>query len=202
MKLSKSLSIIHISFIIIALLILIIPWYQLGVEFPNFVAGGKIVIDSKYFVVGFIYIILLLLKFLEYKIDPAPKKDFKVLFALRNASDKIFLEGILMILAYNGFMSIFIPIMIMGKETIVETMKKLSADNGKMMEKSALGLTEKICISLGIILILFYNLPFELWRIFLADVLIIIGAIISVLNGCIYYFRAKRLLIDKGKIPE
>lgn len=172
-----------------------IPWYQLGINFPNFVAGGKIIIDSKYIVVGFLYIILFILKFWEYKVELINQNNWSVLFVLRNVCDKILLNGLLILLSYNGFISAVIPVIVISKDILVENMKKLSADNGKMIEKSLLGITEKTCMSLGLTLILFYNLPFELWNIFLADALIMISAVLSVLNGCLYYFRAKNLIM-------
>lgn len=195
MKNSKYLNIIHIVLALVSLLILMIPWYQLGIDFPSFVAGGKIVIDSKYLVVGFLYIILFLIKFLEQKLSS--KKDSKIMISLKQASDKILLNGLLIILAYNGFLSIAIPIIVLMKDSIVDSMKKLSADNGKMMEKGPLGIMEKVTMNLGIILLLFYNLPFELWNIFLADALIMIAVVLGVLNSCIYYFRAKNVLLTK-----
>lgn len=202
MKASKILSIIHISIILISLLLLMIPWYQLGISFPSFVAGGKIIINSKYLVVGFLYILIFVLKLSEYKVELTNKIEPNILMVLRNACDKILLNGLLILLSYNGFISAVIPVIVIAKDILVENMKKLSADNGKMIEKSMLGITEKTCMSLGIILILFYNLPFELWNIFLADALIMIGTALSVLNGCLYYFRAKNMIIQKMRKSE
>lgn len=197
MKVAKNLSLLHIILSFIAILIILIPWYQLGISFPSFIAGGKIVIDSKYMVVGLLYIIIILLKFLEYKVEPTRKKDGKLIFALRNSSNKILIYGLLFILSYNGFLSIIFPVFLFAKDNIMETMKKLSADNGKMIEKSALGISEKVVLDLGIIFSLFYNLPFELWNVYFADCCIMIATIIGVINGCLYYFRAKELLMNE-----
>lgn len=197
MKVAKNLSLFHIVLTAIAILMILIPWYQLGITFPSFIAGGKIVIDTKYLVVGFLYIVIILLKFLEYKVEPTRKKDGKLIFALRNTSNKILTFGLLFILSYNGFLSIIFPVFLFMKDNIMETMKKLSADNGKMIEKSALGISEKVILDLGIIFSLFYNLPFELWNIYFADCCIMIATIIGVINGSLYYFRAKELLMNE-----
>lgn len=197
MKRAKTLSVIHIILVAIALLLIIIPWYQLGIEFPSFIAGGKIIIDSKYLVAGSIYIIIILLKSLEYKIESSKNKECKVLFALRNTSDKILTFGLLILLAYNGFLSAIYPVVLLSKDYIMEAMKKLSADNGKMIEKSFLGISEKVILDLGIIFLLFYNLPFELWSIYFADACIMIATMIGMINGCIYYFSSKKILMDK-----
>lgn len=200
MVVKKYLNIMHIGIIFIMLTILMIPWYQLGIEFPTIIADGKIIIDTKYIVVGFLFIILVLLKFLESKLE-TKYKDPTLLTILKKASDRILIHGFLIILAYNGFISVIIPVTLIIKETLMETMRKISADNGKMLEKSFFGLLEKVCLNLGILFLLFYNLPFELWNIFFSDALIMVGTVLSVLNGCLYYFKAKNLLLN-DKVSE
>ena len=85
----------------------------------------------------------------------------------------------------------------MAKNILVNTMKSLSADNGKMNEKSRLGFMEYVTLRLGILSLLFYNLPFELWSFYFADALIMIATVLAVLNGCIYYFNAKNMLMNR-----
>jgi len=197
MKITKNISLIRIFLAILSLIILMIPWYQLGIEFPSFNAGGKIIVNSKYLVVGFLVIVSIILQLLKGRIPLKEKKELNLLLSLEKASDMILLNGLLMILAFNGFISVVIPVLIMIKTVMTETMKKISADNGKMTEKSRLGFCEKITMTLGIVSMLFYNLPFELWNFYLADALIMIATVLAVLNGCIYYFRAKNLLMNK-----
>ena len=197
MKVFRNLSFIHLCLTILMLLILLIPWYQLGIEFPNFVAGGKIVINSKYIVVGFFYIIFLIFQIWEMHLNAPKTKEEKMLVSLKETSDLILIQGMLILLAYNGFLSIMIPIFIVIKDFMVRFIKSWSVDNGKIIEKSFLGILEKIFLHIGIVLLLFYNLPFELWNVFLADALVIIATILSVVNGCLYYFKAKKFVMSK-----
>lgn len=197
MKLIKNISILRITLNIGSLILLMIPWYQLGISFPSIIAGGKIIIDTKFIVVGVIYLLLLSFKFLETQMKQKKNKELKLLLEIEKTSDKIFVLGILIILAYHGFFSVIIPIILLIKYMIVETMKKNSADNGKMNEKSKLGLWEKITLNMGIILMLFYNLPFELWNFYFGDALILVSCVLSILNGCIYFIQAKNLVITK-----
>lgn len=195
MKFIKKIYILRMIINIIAIAFLMIPWYQLGIHFPNFIAGGKIIIDLKYIIVGFIVILSYLLKLVEFRFKK--KSELKYLLAIQNTFDDIMLIGLLIILAFNGFISVVIPVIILAKKALVDTMKRISADNGKMNEKSKLGKCEYITIRLGVLLILFYNLPFELWDFYFADALIMIATVIAVLNGCIYYFEAKNMLMNK-----
>ncbi len=197
MKKIKNMIITRIILMIFAIILLIIPWYQLGFDFPSIMAGGKIIIDTKYIVVGFLYILLILLKVFEAQNIERQKKDLKMLCNLEETMEKILQNALLMILAYNGFITVIIPVLIIAKMMITDTMKNMSADNGKMLEKSRLGICEKGVLHIGIIFLLFYNLPFELWNFYFADACIIIATILSVLNGTIYYFQAKNLIVAK-----
>ena len=49
---------------------------------------------------------------------------------------------------------------------------------------------------IGITLVLFYNLPFELWNIKVADILILIATVLSVVSGCQYYLNNKDVLFE------
>lgn len=193
---AKKISLIRIGLMITSLIFLMIPWYQLGLHFKTIVAGGKIIIDIKYVIIGFIFILTYLLKLVEIRLKHRKKNDLKMLSELEVAVEEIFIEGLLVILAFNGFISVAIPVLLIAKNHLVNTMKKVSADNGKMNEKSKLGLTEFLSLRLGILLLLFYNLPFELWDFYFADALIMIAIVLSVVNGCIYYFNAKNMLMN------
>lgn len=198
MKIRKNISIIRMICTLIALAFLMIPWYQLGIYFPSFIAGGKIVIELKYIIVGFILLLSMLLKLVEFRLRNKHKNELKYILTLEKTCDMILIEGLLILLAFNGFISVVIPIIILAKTLLVDTMKKLSADNGKMNEKSKLGFCEYITMRLGILLLLFYNLPFELWDFYFADALIMIATVLAVLNGCIYYFQAKNMLVNQS----
>ena len=52
MNLPNKLTIGRIITAIIILLLLIIPWYNLGINFPTFMIQGKIVVDLKYIIAG------------------------------------------------------------------------------------------------------------------------------------------------------
>lgn len=198
MKLRKNISIIRIIGTVLSLAFLMIPWYQLGIYFPSFIAGGKIIIELKYIIVGFILLCSMLLKLVEFRLGNKHKNELKYIIEMEKTCDTVLIEGILILLSFNGFISVVIPIILLAKILLVDTMKKLSADNGKMNEKSKLGLCEYITMRLGILLLLFYNLPFELWDFYFADALIMIATVLAVLNGCIYYFQAKNMLINQN----
>ncbi len=154
-------------------------------------------IDLKYVITGFLFLFSYLLKLILFRLNQHKKKEQPLIFKIEKSLEEIFVEGLLMILAFNGFISVVIPVVMMAKNILVNTMKSLSADNGKMNEKSRLGFMEYVTLRLGILSLLFYNLPFELWSFYFADALIMIATVLAVLNGCIYYFNAKNMLMNR-----
>ncbi len=154
-------------------------------------------IDLKYVITGFLFLFSYLLKLILFRLNQPKKKEQPLIFKIEKSLEEIFVEGLLMILAFNGFISVVIPVVMMAKNILVNTMKSLSADNGKMNEKSRLGFMEYVTLRLGILSLLFYNLPFELWSFYFADALIMIATVLAVLNGCIYYFNAKNMLMNR-----
>ena len=182
---------------IVTLVILILPWYQLGIVFPVFTIFGKIIVDTKYFVAGILFIIASVTDMLDGYIARSTNQvtDFgKVMDAI---ADKILVNGVLIILAYQGFIHVAVPVIIITRDTIVDSIKMASGNKGKVVGASIIGKLKTICMMVGVSFMLFYNLPFEIIRIPLADILILLACILSVISGCQYYFNAKNLIFKE-----
>ena len=103
-------------------------------------------------------------------------------------ADKILVNGLLIILAYQGFISEVIPVIIISRDIIVDALKTLSASKGVVVKANVWGKVKTIFMMLGITLVLFYNMPFELWNIKLDYIFVYIATVLSVVSGVIYYF--------------
>ncbi len=197
MNLPNKITISRIILSVITLLLLIVPWYQLGITSKTFLVAGKIVVDTKYLVAGVFFIIASVTDFLDGYLARSKNlvTDFgKVMDAI---ADKILVNGVLIILAYQGFISVLIPVLIITRDTFVDSIKMASGNKGKVVGASILGKAKTICMMVGISLMLFYNLPFEVFNIPCADILIIVACILSVVSGCQYYYNAKDLIFQK-----
>ena len=60
-----------------------------------------------------------------------------------------------------------------------------------------LDIAEKVIIILGLLLTLFYNIPFELIGLRISNFLLIIAAVLSVISGIKYYIVIKDFLTSK-----
>lgn len=197
MNLPNKITISRIVLSIFTLVLLMIPWYQLGIKFPTYVLAGKVIVDSKYLIAGLFFIIASITDFLDGYI--ARSKNLVTDFgkAMDAIADKILVNGVLIILAYQGFISVFVPVIIVTRDTFVDSIKMVSGSKGKVVAASVLGKLKTICMMVGVSFMLFYNLPFELIGIPFADIFIILACILSVISGCEYYYKTKNLVFKE-----
>lgn len=191
MNLPNKITMMRIFLAICTLIFLTLPWYQFGISFPMFTILGRVVVDSKYLIAGILFIIGALTDFIDGYLARSQDlvTDFgKVMDAI---ADKILVNGVLIVLAYNGFISVAVPIVIIIRDTFVDSIKMISGNKGKVIAASTLGKAKTICMMIGISFMFFYNLPFELIHIPLADILIILACLLSIVSACEYYFRVK-----------
>lgn len=196
MNLPNKITISRIILSVITLILLMMPWHQLGIDFPTFTVAGKVIIDSKYLVAGVFFVIASVTDFLDGYLARSRNlvTDFgKVMDAI---ADKILVNGVLIILACQGFISVLVPVIIITRDTFVDSIKMASGNKGKVVAASILGKLKTICMMVGVSLMFFYNLPFELVGVPVADILIIAACILSVVSGCQYYYNAKDLIFQ------
>ena len=196
MNLPNKITIARIILSLIILIILLIPWYSLGFVWPEYLVGG-IIVNIKYVVVGILFLVASLSDTLDGYLARKNNMvtDFgKVADAI---ADKILVNGLLIILAYERIISIIIPVVVITRDIVVDSCKMLSGSKGKVVAASVLGKLKTICMMCGVTLVLFYNLPFELINLPLADIFLIAATILSIVSGCQYYYNSKEFLFPK-----
>ena len=181
---------------ITVLVLLLLPWSQLGINFPVYTIDGNIVINLRILIAGALFVIGSVTDFLDGYIARSRNivTDFgKVMDAI---ADKILVNGVLVILAYEGMISIIIPVVIITRDTIVDSCKMISGNKGKVVAASIMGKLKTICMMVGLSLTMFYNLPFEMFGIPVARVLLILATILSVISGIQYFNNSKELFMN------
>jgi CDP-diacylglycerol--glycerol-3-phosphate 3-phosphatidyltransferase len=182
---------------IIILVLLAFPWYEVGVTFPSYLVFSKITIDIKYIIAGGLFLIAAISDFFDgyFARKQNIVTDFgKIMDAI---ADKVLVNGLLIILACDGFISVVIPVVIITRDIIVDSIKMSAGNNGKVVAASLMGKVKTVCMMSGITLVLFYNLPFEIIGINVADVLVMLAAVLSVISGCQYYMVNKDLIFTE-----
>jgi len=168
-----------------------------GLEMPKLFVNEEIVVDLKYIIAGFLFILASLTDFLDGYI--ARKYNLVTDFGklVDAIADKILVNSVLIILAAQGFIHPIIPVVVIIRDSVVNSIKMLAASKGKVVAAIKSGKIKTACLMVGIVLTLFYNLPFELWNISVGSVLLFIATILSIVSGVQYFTLNKHLIKDK-----
>lgn len=197
MNLPNKITVSRIILSIIVLVMMVFPFYQIGVTWPTFIVGGRVEVSLKYIICAVLFIIASCTDFLDGHIARKYNlvTDFgKVMDAI---ADKILVNGILIVLAVDGFIPMAIPVIIITRDTFVDSIKMVAGQSGHAVGASIAGKIKTICMMTGVSFMLIYNLPFELINIKVADALIIIATILSVVSGVQYYYNNKKALFKQ-----
>ena len=196
MNLPDRITMARIFLSILLLVMLLMPWYSLGVEFPVYQVA-TLTVNLKYIIAGIIFLIASTSDFLDGYLARKNNMvtDFgKVMDAI---ADKLLVNGLLVILAYDRIISIVIPVVIISRDIVVDSCKMISGQNGKVVAASIMGKLKTICMMSGLTLTMFYNLPFELVGFPVADILLIAAVILSVISGAQYFYSVRDILFPK-----
>lgn len=196
MNLPNKLTIGRIVLAIIIIILLLFPFYSIGIDFPKYLVNG-VYIKLEYIIAGIIFIIASLTDFLDGYI--ARKYNLitdtgKMLDAI---ADKVLVNSVLIILAVNGFISAIIPVVIILRDIVVNAIKMEAASKGKVVAAIKSGKWKTASLMVGIVLTLFYNLPFELINIKVADFLLYFATILSIISMVEYYSLNKKLIFGE-----
>lgn len=196
MNFANNLTRSRIVMAIIILIILLFPWSDIHFTFPTFLVAGKVLVDSKYIIAGFIFVIASVTDYLDGQMARKEKKTSDYGAIMDAIADKVLVNGVLIVLAYQGFISVLIPVIIVIRDTIVDALRIGAASKKVIVKANKWGKVKTVTMLIGISLMLFYNLPFEIWNIYLAEILIDIATVLSVASGVIYYFDIKDKVLD------
>ena len=196
MNLPNKITISRIILSFVVIIILLFPFDTAGIEFPKLFVDEAIVIDLKYIIAGILFIIASLTDFVDGRL--ARKYNMvtdsgKMLDAI---ADKILVNSVLIILASSGFISPIIPVVIIVRDSIVNSIKMIAGSKGNVVAAIKSGKIKTACLMTGIVLTLFYNLPFEIWNIKVSDALLIIACIFSITSAIQYYSMNKKYIFS------
>lgn len=195
LNLPNKITVARIIIAVLVLLLLIIPWHDLGVSFPQYLINGEI-IDLKYIISGTLFIIASISDFVDGKIARSRNMvtDFgKVADAI---ADKILVNGLLIILAYDRIIPIIVPVVIVTRDIIVDSCKMISGSKGKVVAASFLGKAKTMFMMIGIVLTLFNNIPFTFINIPVDKFLILLAVLLSVISGYQYFVNSKKYFLE------
>ena len=197
MNTPNKLTMFRIFLTIVIVGVLLFPFSALGIEFPPLFVDEIIVVDVRYIIAGILFIIASLTDFLDGRI--ARKYNLITDFGklMDAVADKILVNSVLIILGAQGFIHPIIPVVIIMRDTFVDSIRMVASSKGKVIPAGKLGKVKTACMMVGLVLTLFYNLPFEIWNLRISDFLLILATIFSVISGVQYYMANKLYFSEK-----
>lgn len=199
MNLPNKITMSRIFLSIFIIVLLLFPIDAMGIVMPKVFVNETIVVDIKYIIAGVLFIVASLTDFLDGYIARKYNliTDFgKMIDAI---ADKILVNPILIILAASGFISPIIPVIIIARDSVVNSIKMIAGSKGQVVAAIKMGKLKTASLMVGITLTLFYNLPFELYNLKISDALLIIACVLSIISAAQYYSMNKKIIFEDLK---
>lgn len=201
MNLANKITMVRIFLTVVLIVLLLFPFYMVNIEFPKILIG-TISVDIKYFIAAGIFTIASVTDALDGHIARSRNMvtDFgKMTDAI---ADKMLVNSTLIILTAQGMVSPVITVIIVFRDTVVDTIKMIAGSKGKVVAAIKSGKVKTTFLMLGIILTLCYNLPFELFNLDIANFLLVLATVFSLISGIQYYVMNKDIIFSKEEKIE
>ncbi len=201
MNLANRITMIRIFLTVLLIVLLLFPFYMVNIEFPK-VLIGTITVDIKYFIAAGLFAVASITDFIDGHIARSRNMvtDFgKMTDAI---ADKMLVNSSLIILTAQGMVSPAITVIIVLRDTVVDTIKMIAGSKGKVVAAIKSGKIKTTFLMLGIIFTMCYNLPFELFNLDIASFLLVLATIFAIISGIQYYIMNKDIIFSKEEISD
>ena len=198
MNLPNKLTMVRIFMTFLIILILLFPFSAMGIDIMPLFINESLTVDIRYPIAGVLFILASVTDFIDGYIARSRNliTDFgKTMDAI---ADKILVNSVIIILCAQGFVHPIIPVVVIVRDTIVDSIKMVAGSKGNVVAAIKTGKFKTASLMIGIVLTLFYNLPFELWNIHVSDFLLIVAAVLSIISGIQYFTMNKKYIFDEG----
>lgn len=191
-ELPNNLTKLRIILSIIIIVLMIFPFNMINLDIPKYLINGTMIIDLKLVICAVLFVIASITDFFDGKI--ARKYNLvsnygKVMDAI---ADKILVNGILIILTGQGYITPVIPVIIILRDTITNTFKMIAGEHGNVVGAIKTGKFKTAFLMVGITLKLIGNFPLEMFNISLDDFCLVTATILSIISGVEYYNLYKK----------
>ena len=149
MKIANKLSIFRIVAAILIIILIGFNWSLVNVTWPVYLIGGKVILRLNYLISGGLFLFASLFVFL-YSLLSKNKNEVDANKTLDIIADKILINSTLIVLAYNHDISLFVPVIIVIRDIVVEALRAMSSSKGKEILSSQIGKTKTVVMMCGL----------------------------------------------------
>ncbi len=188
MNLPNKISLSRIIMTLFIIFFCLFPFYAVNIDIPKYNVEG-IIVDLRYIISGVIFILASLSDFIDGKIARKNNLITDTGKILDSIADKVLVNSVLIIFACNGFIHPIIAVIYIFRDEVVNALRIHAAKNGIVVAAGMNGKIKTFAMMVGLSLMFFYNLPFELINIRVDKFLVFFATIMSVVSGFEYYFK-------------
>ena len=200
MNLPNKLTVFRLILSLVIIVLLLFPFYAVGVQFPVYnISGISSPIELKYIIAGIIFIIASLTDFLDGYLARKYNQITNTGKMLDAIADKALVNTTLIILASSGFINPIVPVIIVFRDIIVNAIKMEAASKGYVVAAIGSGKIKTASLMIGVVLALFYNLPFEYIGIRVSEILLYFATIMSIVSLIQYFNLNKKIIFGEEK---
>ena len=188
MNLPNKISLSRIFMAVFIIFFCLFPFYAVNITIPQYNVGG-IIVDLRYIISGIIFIIASLSDFVDGRLARKNNMITDTGKILDSIADKVLVNSVLIIFASQGFIHPIIAVIYIFRDEIVNALRIHAAKNGIVVPAGMNGKIKTFAMMIGLSLMFFYNLPFELINIRVDKFLVYFATIMSVVSGVEYYYK-------------
>lgn len=199
MNLPTKLTVLRIILSIVIIILLLFPFANVNVQWP-FYTINHINVSLQYIVTGVIFIIASLTDYVDGYLARKNNQVTDTGKMLDAIADKVLVNSVLIILAAQGFIGVYVAVVVVLRDIVVNAIKMEAAAKGKVVAAIKSGKYKTATLMIGLVLAFFYNLPFSLFtNLQISDFLLFVATILSIVSGIQYFYLNKDLIFPKSE---
>jgi len=199
MNLPTKITVLRLILTVVIILLLCIPYSFFGFNFPKYDVNG-VAVELNYIIAGVVFIIASVTDFFDGYLARKNNQVTDTGKMLDAIADKVLVNPILVILAANGFINAIIPVIIISRDIVVDAIKMEAGNKGKVVAAIKSGKLKTAAMMLGLVLVFFYNMPFEFINIRVDLFLLYFACIMSIISAVQYFKLNKEIIFVKKEI--
>jgi len=197
MNLPTKLTVLRIILAVVVMVLLMFPFDAIGISIP--VIRTAVDLDLRYVIAGVIFIVASFTDFLDGYLARKNNQVTDTGKMLDAIADKVLVNPVLIIFAADGLISPIVPVIVVVRDIVVNTIKMEAAAKGKVVAAIKSGKIKTASLMIGMVLLFFSNMPFELINIRVDIFFIYFATIMSLVSMVQYFVLNKSIIFEKSK---
>lgn len=195
MNLPNRLSLFRIILVPLIVLIYIFPYAQFGIEVMEF-EFGFVNLRLTNLIVLVLFAIASFTDYLDGHI--ARKHNLITSFGkfIDPIADKLLVNTMFILFAATGVVPVLPVIVMIWRDTIVDGLRMNASSKGVVVAAGFMGKVKTVVQMAAIVIVLMNNLPFELVRFPMAELLVWFAMCVSVISGVSYFVQLKDIVLE------